>query len=130
MLLLYYEAHLHGRPLISVTWRVCCLWSRKKLLVTCCGSQLDKPLLFLTATDKVHVNILGTDNCKCVIHMCLFHVFCGNKVTSTTTSFVRLNFDFTPGECIVYMSNMSENSCYMSNLTAYLLRCCIIKIHR
>ena len=27
VLLLYYEAHLHGRPLISVTWRVCCLWS-------------------------------------------------------------------------------------------------------
>ena len=29
VLLLYYEAHLHGRPLISVTWRVCCLCSKR-----------------------------------------------------------------------------------------------------
>ena len=35
----------------------------------------DKPWLFLAVTDTVHVNILGINNCKCVIHM-RFHVYC------------------------------------------------------
>ena len=47
------------------------------------GSQLDKPWLFLSATDTVHVNILGIDNCKCVKHLCVFMYFVGNKVSAT-----------------------------------------------
>ena len=60
--------------------------SRAKLLATCYDSQLDKPRLFLAVTDTVHVNILGIDNCKCVMHMCVFMYFVGNKVITTTTT--------------------------------------------
>ena len=55
-----------------------------KLQVTYCGSQLDKPRLFLAATDTVLVNMFGIDNCKCVIHMCVFMYYVGNKVITTT----------------------------------------------
>ena len=49
-------------------------------------SQLDKPRLFLAATDTVHVNIFCIDNCKCVLHMCVSMYFVGNEVTITTTT--------------------------------------------
>ena len=47
------------------------------------GSQLDKLRLFLAATETVHVDILGIDNCKCVIHLYVFMYFVGNRVTTT-----------------------------------------------
>ena len=46
-------------------------------LITC-GSQLDKPRLFLAATETVpQWTFLCIDNCKCVLHLCVFKHFVG-----------------------------------------------------
>ena len=43
----HYQAHLHGRPLISVTWRVCCLWCSR-----CATVQLIKLCSVITHLGK------------------------------------------------------------------------------
>ena len=53
-------------------------------IIEICGSQLDKLRFFLATTDPMQVNSLGIDNCKSIMHMCVFVYFVGNNVTTTT----------------------------------------------